>query len=134
MAFSLCAAKHESRSAAMREWRKVSAEKSPRELNILVDSGECFRKVRAELGDAALFERIAGLLKKHFGRYDKSTVNSALRLMKHLQPAVDPVRAATDLTHIRSRVELVADKAPGKWRSTLEMIDGELKILKADYR
>ena len=51
-----------------------------------------------------------------------------------LIPAVDPVRAATDFTHIRSRVELVADKQPDRWRSTLDMLDGVLNRLQAEYR
>ena len=64
---------------------------------------------------------------------DRKTVVSALRLMGELVPAVDPVRAATDLTHIRSRVEIVADKDPA-WRPVLETIDGMRGRLIAEYR
>ena len=121
--FSLHAAKHERRSPAVAEWRRISTADIPRELELIVGSGACFRGVRAELGDAALFDRMARLLKKHFCKYDQKTVSAALRQMRPLIPAVDPVRAATDLTHIRSRVEIVADKDPETWRPVLETID-----------
>lgn len=122
------------RSLPLDKWRKVCAENSPRELELLIGSAGCFREVRAELGDAALFARMAQLLKKQFRHYDAKTVNSALKLMKELQGAVDPVRAATDYTHIRSRVELVIDKDPDKWRSALDRLDATIKQLQNDYR
>ena len=122
------------RSSPLDKWRKACAENSPRELELLTGSETCFRKVRAELGDAALFERMAQLLKKQFRHYDAKTVNSALKLMKELQGAVDPVRAATDYTHIRSRVEIFMDKEPDKWRSTIDTLDATIKQLQTDYR
>ena len=131
--FSLHAAKP-GRAAAVAEWRNVRSAGISRELNLLVDSRECRRAARAELGDAGLFELFARLLKKHFTHYDKKTVDAALRQMKPLVPAVDPVRAATDLTHIRSRVELVADKQPEMWRPVLETIDAMRSELIANYR
>ena len=134
MTFALHAAKPDRRAAALREWRQASGADDPRELELLAGSGECFRLVRAELGDTALFERLARLLKKNFCRYDRQTVDSALHLMLRLQGAVDPVRAATDFAHIRSRVELVADKQPERWRSTLDMLDGVLNRLQSEYR
>ena len=131
-ALSLHAAKNE-RSTVVAEWRNVHSAEIPRELRLLIDSRECRRAARAELGDAGLFERFAWLLKKHFVHYDRNTVNAALRHMKPLVPAVDPVRAATDLTHIRSRVELAADKDPEMWRPVLETIDDMRNKLIAQY-
>lgn len=131
-AFSLHAAKP-GRAAAVAEWRNVHSAGISRELNLLLDSRECRRAAKAELGDAGLFELFARLLKKHFCRYDRETVDAALRQMKPLLPAVDPVRAATDLTHIRSRVELVADKDPEKWRATLTTLDEMRQELIANY-
>ncbi len=122
------------RSPQLDEWRKASAENSPRELELLTGSKTCFRKVRAELGDAVLFERMARLLKKQFRHYDPATVNSALKLMRELQSSVDPVRAATDYAHIRSRIDVFMDKEPEKWRSALESLDATIKQLQADYR
>ena len=133
-AFSLHAARRTPRSSPLQEWRQISSANIPRELQLLAGSETCFRAVRAELGDAALFERMARLLKKHFDRYDRKTVVAALRRMKELQRSVDPVRAATDLTHIRSRVELVADKDPETWRPVLEMLDATIREFTADYR
>ena len=132
-AFSLHAAKHQ-RSAAVTEWRNAHSAGISRELRLLIDSRECRRAAKADLGDAGLFELFARLLKKHFCNYDRKTVVSALRLMGELVPAVDPVRAATDLTHIRSRVEIAADKEPETWRPVLEIIDGMRDRLIADYR
>ena len=133
-AFSLHAARRTPRTTPLQEWRQVSSANIPRELQLLVGSETCFREVRAEIGDAALFGRMARLLKKHFDRYDRKTVVAALRRMETLQRSVDPVRAATDLTHIRSRVELVADKDPETWRPVLEMRDATIKELTANDR
>lgn len=132
-AVSLHAAGRGERNATAAEWRNVHSAGISRELRLLVDSRECRRAAKAELGDAKLFELFARLLKKHFCRYDRDTVDAALRRMKELLPAVDPVRAATDLTHIRSRVELAADKDPQKWRATLAALDETLNRLKANY-
>ena len=133
LALSAHAAKRP-RTSAFEEWRQVRTANIPRELELIVGSETCFRKVRAELGDVALFERMAHLLKKHFRHYDRKTVDSALERMKELQPSVDPVRAATDYAHIRSRVELFMDKDPDKWRPVLENLDATLKELQQNYR
>ena len=132
-AVALHAAEAQQRSTGGAKWRDARKAEDFRELEILVDSGEARRVARAELGDAGLFERLALLLKKNFTRYDQKTVDAALRCMKQLLPAVDPVRAATDLTHIRSRVELVTDKVP-QWRSTLGALDAMLDKLKQEYK
>ena len=104
-----------------------------REMSYLVNSIPSMKYARAELGDAALFERYATLLKKHFSHYGWGTVHTAIQFMRPLLPAVDPVRAATDLTHIRSRIELVADKDPAKWAGTLKMLDAMLEGLKKKH-
>ena len=131
LAFAVHAAR---RPSTFEEWRQVSMANIPRELELLTGSETCFRKVRAELGDAALFERMARLLKKHFRHYDRKTVDTALERMKKLQVSVDPVRAATDYAHIRSRVELFMDKDPDRWRPVLENLDATLKELQQNYR
>ena len=133
MVLSLDAAVAARSSTGVANWREAHDAGNFRELEILVDSGEARRAARAELGDAGLFERLAFLLKKHFARYDQKTVDAALRYMKQLLPAVDPVRAATDLTHIRSRAELIADKEP-RWRATLGTLDKMLNKLKNEYK
>ena len=130
-AFALHAAG--ARSSGGAKWRDARNAGNFKELGILVDSGEDRRAARAELGDAGLFERFAYLLKKNFARYDQKTVDAALRRMKQLLSAVDPVRAATDLAHIRSRVELVADKEP-RWRTTLAALDAMLGKLQKEYK
>ena len=101
-----------------------------REMSYLVNSIPSMKYARAELGDAGLFERYSMLLKKYFAKYSWGVVHTAIQFMRPLLPAVDPVRAATDLTHIRSRVELVASKDPAKWNETLAMIDQMLASLK----
>ncbi len=101
-----------------------------REMSYLVNSIPSMKYARAELGDAGLFERYSMLLKKNFAKYSWGVVHTAIQFMRPLLPAVDPVRAATDLTHIRSRVELVADKDPAKWNETLALIDQMLATLK----
>ena len=121
------------RSTGGAKWQDARKAGNFRELEILVDSGEACRVARAELGDAGLFERFAYLLKKNFARYDQKTVDAALRQMKRLLPAVDPVRAATDFAHIRSRVELVADKE-SRWRTTLGQLDALLDQLQKEYK
>ena len=121
------------RSAEGEKWRDARKAGNFKELGILVDSGEARRAARTELGDAGLFERFAYLLKKNFARCDQKTVDAALRQMKRLLPAVDPVRAATDLAHIRSRVELIADKEP-RWRTTLGQLDAMLDKLQKEYK
>ena len=131
LAFSVHAAK---RPSTFDEWRQVSTANIPRELELLTGSETCLRKVRAELGAPALFARMAHLLKKHFRHYDRKTVDTALERMKELQPSVDPVRAATDYVHIRSRVELFMDKDPDRWRPVLENLDATLKELQQNYR
>lgn len=133
MFLSLHAAEAAQHSTGGAKWREAHDAGNFRELEILVDSGEACRVARAELGDAGLFERFAYLLKKNFARYNQKTVNAALSRMKRLLPAVDPVRAATDLTHIRSRVELAADKEP-RWRATLGALDVMLNKLEAEYK
>lgn len=114
-------------------WHAAHEAGSYREMSYLTNTVESYKYARAELGDAALFERFAMLLKKNFSNYGWPTVQTAVQFMLPLIPAVDPVRAATDLTHIRSRVEVVADKRPEQWKKTLAMLDGALEKLKKEY-
>ena len=111
-------------------WHAAHNAGSFREMSYLTNSVESMKYARAELGDAGLFERYSMLLKRHFSKYGWGTVHTAIQFMQPLLPAVDPVRAATDLTHIRSRVELVASKNPQKWAPTLAMLDRMLASLK----
>ena len=114
-------------------WHAAHEAGSYREMSYLTNTVESYKYARAELGDAALFERFAMLLKKNFTQYGWPTVQTAIQFMLPLIPAVDPVRAATDLTHIRSRVELVADKQPEQWKKSLSMLDAALEKLKKVY-
>ena len=111
-------------------WHAAHAAGDYREMWYLVNTVRSMRNARSELGDAGLFERYGMLLKKNFSQYPWPVVHTSVGFMKELIPAVDPVRAATDLTHIRSRVELVADKDPAKWNQTLALIDQMLATLK----
>ena len=114
-------------------WHAAHEAGSFREMSYLTNTVESYKYARAELGDAGLFERFAMLLKKNFSQYGRPTVHTAVHFMIPLIPAVDPVRAATDLTQIRSRVEVVADKQPKQWEKTLAMLDAALKKLKKEY-
>ena len=80
-----------------------------------VTATERYRAARDELGDVALFRRYVELLERHFPKYSPGVVSTALLHMEKLLPAIDPVRAMADLTHIDSRVQLVADKDPERW-------------------
>ena len=114
-------------------WHAAHEAGSYREINYLVNTVESMKNARAEIGDAELFARYAQLLKKFFSKYSWATVHTAVKFMRPLLPAVDPVRAATDLTHIRSRVEVVADKDRAKWDQTLKLLDAMLDGLKKQY-
>ena len=111
-------------------WHAAHEADDYREMWYLVNTVQSIRNARAELGDAGLFERYSMLLKKNFSQYTWPVVHTAVEVMKNLVPAVDPIRAANELTHIRSRVELVAEKDPAKWNKTLKLIDAILDDLK----
>lgn len=101
-----------------------------KEMSYLVNSIPSMKYARAELGDAALFERYDMLLKRHFSKYGWGSVHTAIQFMRPLLPAVDPVYAKVELTTIRAMVATVAPKDPGKWNQTLEMLDKMLASLK----
>lgn len=97
------------------KWHAAHEADSYREMYFLVQSGKTVRDARAELGDVALFRRYVELLERHFPKYSPGVVSTALLHMEKLLPAIDPVRAMADLTHIDSRVQLVAEKEPERW-------------------
>ena len=101
-----------------------------KEMSYLVNSVPSMKNARAELGDLGLFERYDMLLKKHFSKYSPGAVQTAVLFMKPLLPAVDPVYAKVELTHLREMVAVVAPKAPEKWKKTLAMLDAMLASLK----
>ena len=97
------------------KWHAAHEADDYREMYFLVQSGKTVRAARDELGDVALFRRYVELLERHFPKYSPGVVSTALLHMEKLLPAIDPVRAMADLTHIDSRVQLVADKDPERW-------------------
>ena len=103
-----------------------------REMMYLVNTAESVKIARAELGDAGLFRRYALLLKRNFGKYSPPVVNTALTFMAKLTPAVNPVDAVTQLSQIRARIKVKAEKAPEKWGKALEMIDKMIAKAEAD--
>lgn len=101
-----------------------------REMSYLTNSIPSMKYARAEIGDAALFDRYDMLLKRHFSKYGWGTVHTAIQFMRPLLPAVDPVYAKVELTTIRAMVAAVAPKDPKKWDQTLDMLDKMLASLK----
>ena len=97
------------------KWHAARAADDYREMYFLVQSGKTVSAARAELGDVALFRRYVELLERYFPKYSPGVVSTALLHMEKLLPAIDPVRAMADLTHIDSRIQLVADKDPERW-------------------
>jgi hypothetical protein len=110
-------------------WHATREADDYREMWYLVNTGRSVRNVRAELGDAALFERYKVLLTRYFPKYSPGVVSTALLYMERLLPAVEPVRAIADLTHINSRVELVAEKEPERWKSVRKRMARMLKAV-----
>ena len=104
-------------------WHAAHKAGDHREMMYLVNTADSVNLARAELGDAGLFRRYALLLKRHFGKYSPPVVNTALTFMSRLTKAVDPVDVVTDLSQIRARIRVKAEKAPGKWGKALEEID-----------
>ena len=111
-------------------WHAAHDAGSFREMSYLVNSIPSMKYARAELGDAALFERYDMLLKRHFSKYGWGSVHTAVQFMQPLLPAVDPVYAQVELTTIRAMVAVVAHKDPKKWNRTLAMLDKMLASLK----
>ena len=116
----------------MEGWHAAHKAGDYREMNYLVNTVPSMEQARAELGDTALFRRYALLLKKNFGKYNPPVVNTALMFMSRLTDAVDPVDAVTDLSQIRARIKVKAEKAPEKWGKALETIDRMIAKAEAD--
>ena len=103
-----------------------------REMMYLVNTVESVKIARAELGDAGLFRRYALLLKRNFGKYNPPVVATALIFMARLTDAVDPVDVVTDLTQIRARIVVKAQKFPDKWGKALSEINKMIAKAEAD--
>ena len=111
------------------EWHAAHEAGDYRELWYLVDSGKNVQTARAELGDAALFNRYTELLTRYFAKYSPGVVSTALLHMEKLLPAVDPVRAMVNLTYINSRIKLVSEKEPERWAGARKRMDKMLKTV-----